>query len=82
VVHRSSFLVHRFVLAILSGLLLAFAFPNVAIGWLIFVAPIPLFIALAFSRGGWQSFFLGWISMTTAWLLMVPWVDSRGLTAG
>lgn len=64
----------RVALAIASGLLLAFAFPNVAIGWLIFVAPIPLFIALAFSRRGWESFFLGWISMTTAWLLMVPWV--------
>jgi apolipoprotein N-acyltransferase len=74
VVHRSSFIIHRFVLAILSGLLLAFAFPNVAIGWLIFLAPLPLFIALAFARGGWESFFLGWISMTTAWLLMVPWV--------
>ncbi len=73
-VPRSSFLVHRYVAALLSGLLLAFAFPNVAIGWLIFVAPIPLFIALAFARGGWESFFLGWISMTTAWLLMVPWV--------
>jgi apolipoprotein N-acyltransferase len=64
----------RVALAIASGLLLAFAFPNVAIGWLIFVAPIPLFIALTLVRGGWESFFLGWISMTTAWLLMVPWI--------
>jgi apolipoprotein N-acyltransferase len=65
---------YRYFLAILSGLLLACAFPNVAIGWLIFIAPIPLFIALALSRGCWESFFLGWISMTTAWLLMMPWV--------
>jgi len=64
----------RFLAAILSGLLFAFAFPNVAIGWLIFVAPLPLFVAAARARGGWEAFFLGWTSQFIAWLLMVPWV--------
>ncbi|HEY8133054.1 MAG TPA: apolipoprotein N-acyltransferase [Thermoanaerobaculia bacterium] len=61
-------------LAILSGVLFALSFPNAAIGWLIFIAFIPLFIALAQCRTGWQSFFLGWLSQLVAWLMMVPWV--------
>src|SRR5438874_363127 len=64
----------RLFLAILSGLLFAFAFPEHAIGALIFVALIPLFIALAMARSAWQAFFLGWISQMIAWLVMVPWV--------
>jgi apolipoprotein N-acyltransferase len=73
-VHRSSFIVHRFLLPVLSGFLFAFAFPNVAIGWLIFIAPVPLFIAIAKSERPRSAFFAGWVSQTTAWLLMVPWV--------
>src|SRR5436305_6487295 len=65
---------YRFLLAVLSGLLFAFAFPNVAIGWLIFVALLPLFVAAARATGKWEAFFLGWTSQTVAWLLMVPWV--------
>ena len=61
-------------LAILSGVLFALSFPNAAIGWLIFIALIPLFIALALSHSGWQSFFFGWLSQFVAWLMMVPWV--------
>jgi apolipoprotein N-acyltransferase len=64
----------RFLAAILSGVLFAFAFPNVAIGWLIFVALLPLFLAVMHARGKWEAFFLGWTSQTVAWLLMVPWV--------
>jgi apolipoprotein N-acyltransferase len=64
----------RFLAAGLSGFLFAFAFPNVAIGWLIFVALLPLFLAAARARGKWEAFFLGWTSQTIAWLLMVPWV--------
>jgi len=64
----------RFLLAGLSGVLFAFAFPNVAIGWLIFVALLPLFVAAARARSKWEAFFLGWTSQTIAWLLMVPWV--------
>lgn len=39
-----------------------------------FVALLPLFIALAGADGPWESFFLGWLSHMVAWLLMVPWV--------
>jgi apolipoprotein N-acyltransferase len=64
----------RVLAAVISGVLFAFAFPNYAIGWLIFVALIPLFLALA-GAGSWrEAFALGWISQTIAWLLMVPWV--------
>lgn len=64
----------RSALAILSGLLFAWSFPNVAIGWLIFIAPLPLFIAIATSRRPLEAACNGWLSQTTAWLLMVPWV--------
>src|SRR5881396_608972 len=64
----------RVLFAILAGVLFALAFPNAAIGWLIFVAPIPLFLALARARRGWEAFFLGWLSQFVAWLIMVPWV--------
>jgi len=64
----------RILLALTSGLLFAFSFPNVAIGWFAFVAFIPLYVALYGARSGWQAAGLGWIAQTTAWLLMVPWV--------
>src|SRR5438128_1039184 len=64
----------RLVFATLSGVLFAFAFPNFAIGWLIFVALIPLFLALARAESWREAFLLGLISQTVAWLLMVPWV--------
>jgi len=64
----------RILLALISGLLFAFSFPNVAIGWFAFVAFIPLYVALHGARSGWQAAGLGWIAQTTAWLLMVPWV--------
>jgi apolipoprotein N-acyltransferase len=64
----------RITLALASGVLFAFAFPDIAIGWFAFVAFIPLFVALTGAQSGWQAALLGWISQTTAWLLMVPWV--------
>ena len=64
----------RFLLAILSGVLFALAFPNAAIGWLIFIAPIPLFIILARATRARDAFLFGWLSQFTAWLIMVPWV--------
>src|ERR1043166_8584848 len=64
----------RFLAAGLSGVLFAFSFPNVAIGWLIFVALLPLFLAAARASGKWEAFFLGWTSQAIAWLLMDPWV--------
>src|SRR2546423_14445179 len=61
-------------LAILSGVLFALAFPDYAIGWLAFVALVPLLVALVRARSWREAFLLGWISQTVAWLMMVPWV--------
>ena len=64
----------RLLLSITSGILFALAFPNAAIGWLAFIALLPLLVAIVHARGGWEAFFLGWLSQTVAWLMMVPWV--------
>jgi apolipoprotein N-acyltransferase len=64
----------RFLLAIITGVLFALSFPNVAQGWLMFVALAPLLVAVTRARSAWQAFFLGWVAFTTAWLIMVPWV--------
>lgn len=64
----------RLLLALVSGVLFALSFPNFAIGWVMFIALLPLFIALAGAKGPWESFLLGWFSHMVAWLIMVPWV--------
>lgn len=64
----------RISLSILSGVLFAFAFPNVAQGWLAFVALAPLLISVIRADSTWEAFFQGWVAQTTAWLIMVPWV--------
>src|SRR6185436_16384052 len=64
----------RLLLAITSGVLFALAFPTATIGWLAFLALLPLLIAIVRARGAWEAFFLGWLSQWTAWLIMVPWV--------
>src|SRR5262249_2121184 len=56
------------------GIVFALAFPNAAIGWLIFIAPIPLFVILALATRARDAFLFGWISQFVAWLIMVPWV--------
>jgi apolipoprotein N-acyltransferase len=61
-------------LAILSGTLFAWSFPNVDAGWLMFIALLPLFVALARVDSYRAAFALGWLSQGIAWLLMVPWV--------
>ncbi|HEY6843265.1 MAG TPA: apolipoprotein N-acyltransferase, partial [Thermoanaerobaculia bacterium] len=60
--------------AALSGVLFALAFPNYSISWLMFVALVPLLVAVVRAKGWLEAFFLGWISQTIAWLMMVPWV--------
>jgi len=67
-------MIYRLLAAVLSGALFALAFPNAGIGWLMFIAPIPLFIVLARATRARHAFFLGWLSQFTAWLMMVPWV--------
>jgi apolipoprotein N-acyltransferase len=64
----------RLVLSIASGVLFACAFPDHAVAWLIFVALLPLFVALARARNWREAVLLGWASQFTAWLIMVPWV--------
>lgn len=64
----------RFLLAILSGVLFALSFPTYTIGWLAFLALLPLLVAVVRAKSTRESFFLGWIAQTTAWLMMVPWV--------
>ena len=61
-------------LAVVSGVLYALAFPDYSQGWLAFVAFVPLLVALLHARRGWSAFALGWLSQFVAWLLMVPWV--------
>jgi apolipoprotein N-acyltransferase len=61
-------------LAIISGVLFAWSFPNVDAGWLIFIALLPLFVALTRVESYKGAFVIGWLSQGVAWLLMVPWV--------
>jgi len=64
----------RIFLALASGVLLALSFPDYTFGFLAFLALAPLLVALVRAKSAWEAFFLGWISLTTAWLMMVPWV--------
>ncbi|HSP32739.1 MAG TPA: apolipoprotein N-acyltransferase [Thermoanaerobaculia bacterium] len=64
----------KFLLAAVSGVLFALAFPDYSVGWLSVVAMAPLLIAVARARTAWEASLLGWISQTIAWLMMVPWV--------
>ena len=61
-------------LAVLSGLLLAWSFPGVAQGWLAFFALLPLLVAVVPAKSTRRAFLLGWLAHTTSWLVMVPWV--------
>ena len=64
----------NFILSIASGVLFAASFPDLGIGWLIFVAFLPLLIAVTRAKDGGKAFLYGWVSQLTAWLIMVPWV--------
>src|SRR5205085_8044083 len=64
----------RTLLSITSGVLFALAFPAAGVAWLIFIALVPLLVALARARGWREAVLLRWISQFTAWLIMVPWV--------
>ena len=54
--------------------MLALAFPRVAWWPLAIVALAPLIHAARHATSKWEAFFLGEVSLTTAWLLSVPWV--------
>jgi apolipoprotein N-acyltransferase len=61
-------------LAVISGILFALSFPTFTQGWLAFLALAPLVVAVVRARSGRHALLLGWLSQTTAWLLMAPWV--------
>lgn len=61
-------------LAVLSGVLYALAFPDYSIAPLAFVCLAPLLVALQQTTTAGRAIVLGWLSQTVAWLLMVPWV--------
>ena len=61
-------------LAALAGVFYALSFPDFSVSWLAFVALAPLLIAVARARRARVAFLFGWIAMTIAWLMMVPWV--------
>ena len=64
----------RFLLSVATGVLFALSFPDAAIGWLAFIALAPLLIAIAKAPSTREAFFHGWLALSTAWLIMVPWV--------
>lgn len=64
----------RFVLAALSGVLVASAFPSAGLAWLSFVALAPLIVAAFHATSKRESFALGHLAMTIAWLINLPWV--------
>lgn len=64
----------RVALSLLSGVLFAFSFPDVAQPYLAFMSLAPLLIAVVRAQSTREAFVQGWIAQTTAWLLMVPWV--------
>ncbi len=67
----------RRLLAVVAGLLLAAAFPNLGLAGFAWVAPA-LMVAAAVNRRGWQSFRLGWLAgfvfalASLYWLLLIP----------
>ena len=61
-------------LSIVSGILFAASFPDIGIGWLIFVSFLPLLVAVSRAGSAGRAFLYGWASQMTAWLIMVPWV--------
>ena len=61
-------------LAALAGVLYALAFPDFSIAWLAFLALAPLVVAVVRARRARHAFLYGWLGMSIAWLLMVPWV--------
>ncbi len=64
----------RFLLSIVGGALLAFAFPNVAAGPLVFIALAPIIIAVVLSRGAAEAFFQATLGTMVTWLINLPWV--------
>jgi len=54
--------------------LTALSFPDASIGFLAFVAPVPLIIAAAWAQRDRQAVLAGWLAAIVMWLINVPWV--------
>ncbi len=64
----------RAVLALLSGIAYALAFPDTSITALAFFGLTPLIIVAVRSPGWWSAAWAGWLALTVAWLINLPWV--------
>lgn len=63
----------HYLLAVLTGLLIALAFPSAGFSFLAFVALIPLLISLE-GKSPWAAFRLGWLSGFTAYAGLLYWL--------
>ena len=61
-----------FLLPFLSGVLLFLAFPNYHLGWLAWVAFVPLLLGI-WERSPWQAFLMSWICGMIFFLGITPW---------
>ena len=61
-------------LAALAGVFYALSFPDFSVSWLSFFALAPLLVAIARAKRARGAFLYGWVAMSIAWLMMVPWV--------
>jgi apolipoprotein N-acyltransferase len=64
----------QYLLAALSGILTALSFPETSLGWLAFIAPVPLVLAASWARRDRDALLMGWLAATITWLINVPWV--------
>jgi apolipoprotein N-acyltransferase len=63
----------RYLLALLGGFLLAFAFPNMGVAGFAWIAPA-IILASAFGTTGWQSFRLGYVAGLAHFLTSIYWL--------
>ncbi len=64
----------RFLLSSAGGAALAFSFPNVAAGPLVFIALTPIIISVVLSSGIAEAFFQAMLGTSVMWLINLPWV--------
>ncbi len=66
--------VHNIFLALLSGILLFLSFPKYGLGFIAWIAFVPLFIALRDVLSLRRALFLGWITGLTAFVGILYWI--------
>lgn len=64
----------RYAAAALSGILLALCFPNYNLAWLVWIAPLPLLLAVLHETSLKRAYLLGAISGAVFLLLSVYWI--------